>query len=137
NALRERLGPHQVERRARNQLVRKRRPIREGQLGQLRALDDLGPDTELERSPTVLAGLGEQDGSGARGCEGRERAFPAPARGGVVAIADSEGGFSVSDLPGSLDDEGRLVLARRLVPEGFLGISGGEGRCGGAALRGP
>jgi JmjC domain len=124
NALRERLGPHQVERRARNQLVRKRRPIREGQLGQLRALDDLGPDTELERSPTVLADLVEQDGSVALVFEGRELAFPAHARGEVVAIADSEGGFSVSDLPGSLDDEGRLVLARRLVREGFLRISG-------------
>jgi len=42
----------------------------------------------------------------------------------VVAIADSEGPFSVSDLPGSLDDDGRLVLARRLVREGFLRISG-------------
>jgi hypothetical protein len=123
-ALRERLGPDEVERRARNQLVRKRRPIREGQLGQLRALDDVGPETELERNPTVLADLVEQDGSVALVFEGRELTFPAHARGEVAAIADSEGPFCVSDLPGSLDDEGRLVLARRLVREGFLRISG-------------
>jgi hypothetical protein len=122
-ALRGRLGSDEVERRARNQLVRKRRPIREGQLGQLRALDDLGPETELERSPTVLADLVEQDGSVALVFEGRELTFPAHARGEVVAIADSDRPFSVSDLPGSLDDEGRLVLARRLVREGFLRIS--------------
>jgi hypothetical protein len=123
-ALRERLAPDDVQRRARDQLVRKRRPIREGQLAQLRALDDLRPETELERRPTVLADLVERDGSAALVFEGRELTFPAHARDEVVAIADSEGPFSVSDLPGSLDDEGRLVLARRLVREGFLRISG-------------
>ena len=56
--------------------------------------------------------------------EGRELTFPAHARDEVVAIAHSDGPFSVSDLPGSLDDDGRLVLARRLVREGFLRISG-------------
>jgi hypothetical protein len=122
-ALRERLSPDAIERRARRQLVQKRRPIREGQLGQLRALDDLGPDTELERRPTVLADLVEQDGSVSLVFEGRELTFPAHARDEVVAIADSEGPFSLSDLPGSLDDDGRLVLARRLVREGFLLIS--------------
>jgi JmjC domain len=122
-ALRERLGADDVERRARDQLVRKRRPIREGQLGQLRALDDLGPDTELERRPSVLADLVEQDGSVALVFEGRKLTFPAHAHDEVVAIADSDGPFSVADLPGSLDDDGRLVLARRLVREGFLRIS--------------
>jgi hypothetical protein len=122
-ALSERLSPDAIERRARRQLVQKRRPIREGQLGQLRALDDLGPDTELERRPTVLADLVEQDGSVSLVFEGRELTFPAHARDEVVAIADSEGPFSLSDLPGSLDDDGRLVLARRLVREGFLLIS--------------
>ena len=48
--LRERLDPEEVERRARDQLVRKRRPIREGQLGQLRALDDLRNARDLPRS---------------------------------------------------------------------------------------
>ena len=122
-ALRERLGPDAVEQRARDQLVRKRRPIREGQLGQLRALGDLGPATELERRPTVLADLSEQDGSVTLVFEGRELTFPAHARDEVAAIADSDGPFSVADLPGSLDDEGRLVLVRRLVREGFLRIS--------------
>ena len=32
--------------------------------------------------------------------------------------------FTPADLPGDLDDEGRLVLVRRLVREGFLVISG-------------
>jgi hypothetical protein len=71
----------------------------------------------------VLADLVEQDGSVALVFEGRELTFPERARGEVVAIADSEGPFSIADLPGSLDDEGRLVLARRLVREGFLRIT--------------
>ena len=121
--LRERLRPEAVERRARQQLVQTRRPIRDGQLGQLRALDSLEPDTELERRPTVLAELVEQDGSVSLVFEGRELTFPAHARDEVAAIAEAESPFSMLDLPGSLDDAGRLVLARRLVREGFLRIN--------------
>lgn len=122
-ALRERLRPEAVERRARQQLVQKRRPIRDGQLGELRALESLEPETELERRPTVLADLVEQDGSVSLVFEGRELTFPAHARDEVTAIAEAESPFSLSDLPGSLDDAGRLVLARRLVREGFLRIN--------------
>jgi lysine-specific demethylase/histidyl-hydroxylase NO66 len=121
--LRERLRPEAVERRARQRLVQRRRPIRDGQLDQLRALEGLGPETELERRPTVLADLVEQDDSVSLVFEGRELTFPAHARDEVAAIAEAESPFFMSDLPGSLDDAGRLVLARRLVREGFLRIS--------------
>jgi cupin superfamily protein len=119
----ERLGPDEVARRAREKLIRSRRPIRQGQLRQLRALDDLGPDTELERSPTVLADLVERNGAVALVFEGREVSFPAHARGEVAAAAAANEPFTASELPGSLDEAGRLVLVRRLVREGFLRIS--------------
>ena len=32
----------------------------------------------------------------------------------------AEGASSAADLPGDLDDDGRLVLVRRLIREGFL-----------------
>ena len=122
-ALRERLSREDVEERARAKLVRTRRPIREGQLQQLRALEELGPETEIERNPTVLADLLERDGGVSFGFEGREVIFPAHARGEVAAIAAADEPFTAAELPGSLDDAGRLVLIRRLVREGLLRIT--------------
>ena len=49
--------------------------------------------------------------------------FPRRVRDEVGWLAGSEGPFALAELPGSLDDEGRLVLARRLVREGFLRLS--------------
>jgi Cupin superfamily protein len=123
-ALRGRLGAEDIERRARAKLVRTRRPLREGQMGQLRALDDLQTDSVLERRPTVIADVVERDGSVALVFEGREVTFPAHARDELTAVVAADGPFTVSDLPGSLNDAGRLVLVRRLVREGFLRISG-------------
>jgi bifunctional lysine-specific demethylase and histidyl-hydroxylase NO66 len=116
-ALEERLGREDLQRRARAKLVRTRRAIREGQFQQLRALEQLGPETEIERNPTVLADLVERDGDVTLVFEGREVTFPEHAREEVAAIAGAD------ELPGSLDDAGRLVLIRRLVREGLLRIS--------------
>jgi hypothetical protein len=122
--LKARLGPDDVRRRAREKLVRSRRPLREGQMRQLRALDDLDSETPLERNPTVLADLVERDGSVVVVFEGREMVFPAHARDEVAAVVEAAAPFTASDLPGSVDDDGRLVLVRRLVREGLLRISG-------------
>ena len=40
----------------------------------------------------------------------------------VLACFEAEGPFRPSELPGSLDEAGRLVLVRRLVLEGFLRV---------------
>ncbi len=122
-ALAARLGREDVERRAAEKLVRTRRPIREGQLSQLRALDDLDIGTALERRPTVLARLSDNDGSVVLAFEGKELAFPAHAEAEVRAVLELEEPFAARDLPGSLDDAGRLTLIRRLVREGLLRIS--------------
>jgi hypothetical protein len=122
-ALEERLGREDLQRRARAKLVRTRRAIREGQFQQLRALEQLGPETEIERNPTVLADLVERDGDVTLVFEGREVTFPEHAREEVAAIAGADEPFTAAELPGSLDDAGRLVLIRRLVREGLLRIS--------------
>jgi cupin superfamily protein len=122
-ALRRRLGHEDVDRRAREKLVRSRRPIRDGQLAQLRALRRLDAETEIERRPTVLADLVEQDGEVSLVFEGREVTFPGHVREELEALARTDEPFTASELPGSLDDPGRLVLIRRLVREGFLRIS--------------
>ena len=52
--------------------------------------------------------------------------FPLHAREELEAAALSKQPFRAADLPGKLDEEGRLVLVRRLVREGFLRVSPDE-----------
>ncbi len=118
-----RLTNDAVERRAAEKLTRTRRPIRDGQLAQLRALDELDVDTVLERRATVLAQLADRNGSVVLAFEGKELVFPAHAGEELRAVLELEEPFSAADLPGSLDEDGRLVLVRRLVREGLLRIS--------------
>jgi hypothetical protein len=108
----------------RDKLVRTRRPILEGQLAQLRELDQLDVDTPLERRATVLFDRREGEGGAVElAFEGKAVRIPAQAREQAEFIAESEEPFTPVDLPGSLDDDGRLVLCRRLVREGFLRFS--------------
>ena len=109
-----------VRRRARERFVRSRRPILDGQLSELRALEELTVQTELERRDTVIADL-----YGARlAFEGRELVFPERLASELTFLLTTAGPFCAPDLPGSLDAAGRLVLVRRLVREGFLRRSG-------------
>jgi hypothetical protein len=122
--LRERLEPDEVARRTRRRLVASRRPIRHGQLGELRELDRLSAETLVERRPTVLADFEvADDGGAALLFEGKTLRLPAPLAVDVAYVLTCEGPFRPSDLPGHLDEAGRLVLVRRLVREGFLRLA--------------
>ena len=117
--LADQLSPERVERRRRRKLVRTRRPVLGGQLSQLRALESLDVDTVVERRATVLF-----DFEGATlSFEGKDLTFPDEAAEDLAFVAQSDEPFTPADLPGELNDEGRLVLVRRLVREGFLVIS--------------
>ena len=121
--VRERLEPGEPERRARRRFLDRRRPIREDAFAQHRRLAELDAASELERRETVIADLEEgADGGVALVFEGRELRFPAHARGEVEACFAAEAPFRAVDLPGELDEAGRLVLVRRLLREGFLRI---------------
>jgi lysine-specific demethylase/histidyl-hydroxylase NO66 len=119
----EQLEPDQVERRRRRRFLDSRRPIRDDGVSQLRALEWLDTGTVLERRETVIADLEEWSDGLALVFEGKEISFPAQASPEVRTCFESETPFRVADLPGELDSEGRLVLARRLVREGFLRIT--------------
>ena len=123
-----RLGAGDVGRRMRERFVRTRRPILDGQLTQLRALDGLTPQTLVERRPTVIADLSVDESGVTLAFEGKDVVFPAHAREEVEHVARADEAFRPIDLPGELDADGRLVLVRRLVREGFLRVT---------ALRGP
>jgi bifunctional lysine-specific demethylase and histidyl-hydroxylase NO66 len=121
--LRERLGPDAVSARMNRRFVSSRAPILEDQLSQVRALAELNMDTSVERRRTVIAGLAAWDGGIALVFEGKEVRFPATVEMDVKFCAEIEETFTPSDLPGDLDGDGRLVLVRRLVREGFLRLT--------------
>jgi hypothetical protein len=123
--LAERLEPEMVERRRRRRFLDSRRPIREDGISQLRALERLDVESTLERRETVIADLEERADGPALVFEGKEVRFPSHAGAELAACFAAEEPFRPADLPGELDGEGRLVLVRRLVREGFLRIVSG------------
>ncbi len=121
--LRARLGPEDVERRRRRRFLERRRPIREDGLSQLRALDRLDVETPVERRPTVIADV-EEDADGLTLVfEGKELRLPPHTRPELLALVGAEEPLTAAELPGELDDAGRVVLVRRLVREGFLRVT--------------
>jgi Cupin superfamily protein len=117
-----RLTAEAVGRRKSARLERRRRPVLDGQLTQLRALGELTLSTVVERRPTVLAAV-EEDGEGlALVFHGKRLLLPARLREEAGFLAENDEPFAAADLPGRLDEPGRLVLVRRLVREGFLRI---------------
>lgn len=112
-----------VRARARERFVRTRRPILDGQLSELRALPSLTAEDQLERRDTVIADL---DGTRLV-FEGKTLRFPARLAAELAFLVTIERPFRATELPGELDEEGRLVLLRRLVREGFLRRSASAG----------
>ena len=112
-----------VRARARERFVRRRRPILDGQLSELRALPGLTAEDALERRDTVIADL---DGTTLH-FEGKALRLPERLSLELEFLVTVERPFRASELPGDLDDEGRLVLVRRLVREGFLRRSASAG----------
>jgi lysine-specific demethylase/histidyl-hydroxylase NO66 len=111
-----RLEASEVARRAREQLVRSRRPILDGQLEEVRTLESLTVDTPLERRTTVISDL---EGT-TLSFEGKQVMVPDFALAELQAIYEADAPFTAAELPGELDDESRLVLVRRLIREGFV-----------------
>ena len=119
-ALSEQLAPEKVARRKRERFVSSRRPVREEQLTQVGALDGLTVESPLERRSTVIADLDFPHLS----FEGKTITFPEHVQDEVEFLVSADAPFTAAELPGDLDDKGRLVLVRRLVREGFLRIQG-------------
>ena len=122
DALAARLAPDAVSSRRRRSFVKTRRPLRDDAFDQLRALAELDLDTPLERRRTVIVDLSEVDDGLRLSFEGRKLALPSFLRDDLEFLLGTDDPFRASDLPGRLDDEGRLVLVRRLVREGLLRV---------------
>jgi Cupin superfamily protein len=116
----ERLEPEAVAERMRERFVSSRRPILDGQLEQLRRLHTVTAETPLERRPTVIADLYAGADGFVLAFEGKRISFPERLGDELEFLVTSSDGFAAHELPGSLDENGRLVLVRRLIREGFL-----------------
>ena len=116
----ERLGPEAVAGRMRERFVSSRRPILDGQLEQLRRLDTVTAETPLEQRPSVIADLYAVADGFVLAFEGKRIAFPGRLGGELEFLVTNAGGFAARELPGTLDENSRLVLVRRLIREGFL-----------------
>jgi hypothetical protein len=114
------LDAEAVRQQIRRTFVTSRRPVLDGQLRELRALGSLTAETPLVRRDTVIADL---DGT-ALTFEGRTLRFPPRLADELHFLVAADGPFRASELPGALDEAGRLVLVRRLVREGFLRHAG-------------
>ncbi len=90
----------------------------------LRTADQLDLETELERRPTMISDVDGADGEVTLVFDGKSLTFPARVREEVEYVARADERFRAEDLPGALDEQGRLVLVRRLVREGFLRVAG-------------
>ncbi|MGH2723738.1 MAG: cupin domain-containing protein [Actinomycetota bacterium] len=103
-----------------------RRPLLSGQLEQMERLRTAGPDTRFARRRGSLFGVSVEVDEAVVLLGPTELRLPAHVEPDLRFVAAVEGPFRPGDLPGTLDDESRLVLLRRLVREGALEVTGGR-----------
>ncbi len=99
--------------------VNSRTPVLRGQMDQVNRLPDLTLETECGARPDMILRIIEKEDGIAVRSYGHEITFPAHAAGPVkFALANAR--YRVRDVPDDLDDDGKLVLVRRLVREGLV-----------------
>ena len=102
-------------------LISTRHGLLPGQLQQVQQLPSLTTDSRVGVRPSLLYKIDTRpDGISLR-CYGSAFNFPAHIA-GDIEFAVTHADFRVAELPGTLDDAGKLVLVRRLVREGVLQI---------------
>jgi ribosomal protein L16 Arg81 hydroxylase len=94
-------------------------PLLTGQMAQLAALSRLTLDDVVGVRPGVNYRLQAEGDFAALDCFGRKITFPRHAE-QAIRFAVNHPRFIVRDLPGDLDDAGKLTLARRLIREGII-----------------
>lgn len=108
----------------RAEFIANRVPRVPGQMRQLARLAELTPASDVGAQPQLIYQLHQRtDPKGDEAiqisCQGAEIILPAHTR-PAVEVCLKEPRFKVRDLPGDLDDAGKLVLVKRLVREGMM-----------------
>jgi ribosomal protein L16 Arg81 hydroxylase len=96
-------------------------PLLRGQMGQLAGLEGLTVETMLGARPGIVHRLRRDDATIIIEVHGRRITFPKHA-GDAVAFALAQPRYSLRELPGELDEAGRLTLGRRLIREALVWI---------------
>lgn len=102
-----------------DRFVATRLPILDGHFENLDRLNDITLKTRVRKRPGLLSSLRVEDGCVSIAFHSKKVTFPsriAP----VLRFIDRGHECTPALLPGDLDREGRLVLVRRLVKEGYL-----------------
>jgi ribosomal protein L16 Arg81 hydroxylase len=94
-------------------------PLLNGQMDQLALLDQLGINSFVGARSGVAFRIQKDSDSTSVYAFARKISFP-PHADDALRFALSHSRFSIDDLPGNLDDDGKLVLVRRLVREGLI-----------------
>jgi hypothetical protein len=94
-------------------------PLLRGQMAQLATLDSLTIRSVVGARSGAIFHLRTNGASASAACCGRTITFPSHTT-EALRFALSRPQFVVSELPGDLDDEGKLTLVRRLIREGLV-----------------
>ncbi|MFJ9691386.1 cupin domain-containing protein [Kitasatospora sp. NPDC101183] len=96
-------------------------PALQGHLMDLERLDEITPETEVQRRLPIQWNLTVNEQTVNLDFHGKTVRFPADVADEVRFTAQRGSGvFTAATIPGELDEAGRLVLVRKLVDEGFL-----------------
>lgn len=121
-ALAERVGTldeNVVAERTSRRFWSRRRPLLEGQLPQLLAVDEADDDTVLRRRPGTVATFRVEGDEATLDLGDRQLLFPVRAAPAVRRVLERDE-LTIGELADLLDERSRAVLARRLVREGLL-----------------
>lgn len=99
------------------------RPVLDGHLLDLEAEPFVDLGTLLRRRPEVQWRLSSDDEAVLLYFHGKKLRMPNHVEPDLRFIGETDKPFTGSSLPGILDEQGRLVLIRRLLREGFLAIA--------------
>lgn len=117
--LSERVSPQRTLDRFVDEFLASCPPLLRGQMAQLASLEQMGIDTLLAARPHLIVRVQVEPRAVSVRHFGRKITFPLHVA-SAVRFALSQERFRIRDLPGDLDDAGKLTLARRLVREGLL-----------------
>ncbi len=95
------------------------RPVLSGQMAQVEQLAALSVKSVIQPRPALIYNMLRGNGQFVISISGKEIAFPSFA-GSAVRYALSTKRYRIGDLPGDLDDEGKVTLITRLVREGLV-----------------
>ena len=98
-------------------------PVLADHLSELEAIRSARPDTRVRRRDGLRAVLSIEGSHAALEFAGKVVRLPARLAEELHFATTAAPEFTARDLPGPLDDAGRMVLIRRLVQEGFLTLA--------------